>query len=100
VSAEWSSVKLYEYVKTELNEKAPKLVLSALEGTYLLFLDLRQYIDPENTKEFIQDKCRLAVDFGEWFGDNYKGFVRMNLATDPKYVQKAISNIVKEIQKL
>jgi len=52
VSAEWSSVKLYEYVKTELNEKAPKLVLSALEGTYLLFLDLRQYIDPENTKEF------------------------------------------------
>lgn len=90
----------YEYVKTELNEKAPKVVISALEGTYLLFLDLRPYINPEDTKKFIQDKCRLAVDFGEWFGDNYKGFVRMNLATDPKYVQKAVSNIIKEIQKL
>lgn len=90
----------YEYVKNELNAKAPGIILSALEGTYLLFLDLRNYIDPENTKEFIQDKCRLAVDFGEWFGDNYKGFVRLNLATSPQNVQKAVFNIVNEIQKL
>lgn len=49
---------------------------------------------------FIQNRCRLAVDFGEWFGDNFKGFVRLNLATDPKYVKQAVHNICREIAKL
>mgnify|MGYP002523186263 CR=1 FL=1 len=33
-------------------------------------------------------------------GEHYKGFVRLNLATDPKYVQKAMNNIVKAVQEL
>lgn len=87
----------YNYVKTRLNKEAPKIVVTPLEGTYLAWLDLRGYIKPEDTKEFIQDKCRLAVDFGEWFSNDCKGFVRLNLATDPKYVKQAVDNIVKNI---
>lgn len=90
----------YRYIKEELNNKAPEIVVTPLEGTYLLLLDLRKYIKPEDTKAFIQDKCRLAVDFGEWFGANFKGFVRLNLATDPKYVQRATANIIDIIGKL
>lgn len=90
----------YRYIKDELNNKAPEIVITPLEGTYLLLLDLRKYIKPEDTKAFIQDKCRLAVDFGEWFGANFKGFVRLNLATDPKYVQRATANIIDVIGKL
>lgn len=90
----------YRYIKEELNNKAPEIVVTPLEGTYLLLLDLRKYIKPEDTKAFIQDKCRLAVDFGEWFGANFKGFVRLNLATDPKYVHRATANIIDIIGKL
>jgi cystathionine beta-lyase len=90
----------YRYIKEELNNKTPEIVVTPLEGTYLLLLDLRKYIKPEDTKAFIQDKCRLAVDFGEWFGANFKGYVRLNLATDPKYVQRATANIVEVIGKL
>lgn len=90
----------YLYIKDELNNKAPEIVVTPLEGTYLLFLDLRKYIKPEDTKAFIQDKCRLAVDFGEWFGASFKGYVRLNLATDPKYVQQATTSIVEVIGKL
>ena len=90
----------YHFIKRELENKAPEIVVTTLEGTYLLLLDLRNYINPEDTKAFIQDKCRLAVDFGEWFGANFKGFVRLNLATDPKYVKQAVGNIVSEIGKL
>jgi cystathionine beta-lyase len=92
--------KNYQYIKEELNNKAPDIVVTPLEGTYLLLLDLRKCIKPEDTKAFIQDKCRLAVDFGEWFGANFKGFVRLNLATDPKYVKQAVANIVDVIGKL
>lgn len=90
----------YRYMRTELNEKAPGIVVTVLEGTYLVLLDLRHYIKPEDTKGFIQDKCRLAIDFGEWFGANYKGFVRVNLATDPKYVKQAVTNIIREVGNL
>lgn len=90
----------YNYVKETLNEKAPKIVVTPLEGTYLAWLDLRAYIDANDTKEFIQDKCRLAVDFGEWFSKDCKGFVRLNMATHPKYVRQAVDNIVNSIANL
>ena len=90
----------YSYLKEGLAEVAPGIVVSPLEATYLVLLDLRSYIKPEEVKDFIQNRCRLAVDFGEWFGANFKGFVRLNLATDPKYVITAVENIGREISKL
>ncbi|MBX4258590.1 pyridoxal phosphate-dependent aminotransferase [Clostridium estertheticum] len=87
----------YSHVKERLGDKAPKIIITPLEGTYLIWVDLRGYIDPNETKTFIQDKCRLAVDYGEWFGENCKGFIRLNMATNPKYVEKAVDNIIKNI---
>ncbi|MBU3215829.1 pyridoxal phosphate-dependent aminotransferase [Clostridium estertheticum] len=87
----------YNHVKERLGEKAPKIIITPLEGTYLIWVDLRGYIEPNETKTFIQDKCRLAVDYGEWFGENCKGFIRLNMATNPKYVEKAVDNIIKNI---
>lgn len=90
----------FNYVKDNLKNAAPKAIITELEGTYLTWIDLREYIAPEDTKEFIQDKCRLAIDFGEWFSEECKGFVRLNMATDPKYVKEAVANIISEINKL
>lgn len=55
----WSN---YEYLKQTFSEKLPEAVVSPLEGTYLCWIDLRAYIDPEKTKELIQKRCRLAVE--------------------------------------
>lgn len=90
----------YEYLKKELNEKAPAIVVSPLEGTYLCLLDLRKVIDPDQARDLIQNRCRLAVDYGEWFGANFKGFVRLNLATEPRYIEAAVENIIREVNKL
>lgn len=102
--AEWlegfvSVVKAnYQYAKERLNKEAPEIIISELQGTYLMWLDLRAYVSPEHTREFAQNKCRLGVDYGEWFGDdNYKGFIRINLATDPAFVKTAVDNIVKNL---
>lgn len=86
----------YLYIKEQLQEKLPNIIISPLEGTYLLWLDLRYYLG-ENVKGCIQDKCRLAVDYGEWFGKEYKGFIRLNLATDPKNIKEAIKCMIENI---
>ena len=90
----------FNYLKSELNKNIPEIIVTNLEGTYLVFLDLRKIIPIDKVKEFIQDKCNLAIDFGEWFGANFKGFIRINLATDPQIVKKAVENIISEYKKL
>lgn len=84
----------YDYLRSELNKNIPDIIVTPLEGTYLAFLDLRKIISVNEVKNFIQDKARLAIDFGEWFGGSFKGFIRLNLATDPQIVKKAVSNII------
>lgn len=61
--------------------------------------DLRECVKPEKTQEFVQKRCRLAVDYGEWFGEKYQGFVRFNLATNPVYVKQAMERLIAEGEK-
>ena len=86
-----------DYLRTTLAERAPEITVCCLEGTYLVMLDLRKVVSKENIRHFVQDQCRLAVDYGEVFGENYEGFIRLNLATDPKYVHQAVNNILNEL---
>ncbi|MCD8369215.1 MAG: pyridoxal phosphate-dependent aminotransferase [Clostridiales bacterium] len=85
----------YQYLKTALAEKLPKATVCCLEATYLPMIDLRAYVEPEHIVDVVQGKCRLGVDYGEWFGDEYKGFIRMNLATDPANVHTAVERLAK-----
>ncbi len=101
----------YTYVKEELAQHAPEITVCDMEGTYLPMLDLRKVVDVEtDTKtrkvnfrpvserlcEFVQDRCRLAVDYGAWFGKNFDGFIRLNLATTPENVKQAVDNLIRE----
>ena len=87
-----------QYVEETLAEKLPEAVVSPLEGTYLQWVDLGAYVKPNETQELIQNKCRLAVDYGEWFGgERFGSFIRLNLATSPKNIKEAVSRIVKNI---
>ena len=85
----------YMYLKTELENRMPGVTVCCLDATYLAMIDLRAYCDPERCQEFVQGKARLGVDYGEWFGEKYKGFIRMNLATDPAFVKQAAENLIR-----
>lgn len=89
----------YTYMKNELAEKAPKVKVVPLEGTYLAMLDLRSCMAKEQVHDFILKDCKIAVDYGEQFGENFMGFVRLNLATDPALVHQAVANIVQQLAK-
>lgn len=85
------------YAVEQFAEHAPKIVVTPLEGTYLLWIDLRAYIQPTEVKEFVQDQCKLAIDYGEWFGENSKGFIRLNLGTEPRHIKRAVDSIIRNL---
>lgn len=86
----------YCYLKGTLERGLPGVQVCCMEGTYLPMIDLRACVEPDKVQEFVQKRCRLAVDYGEWFGDGYKGFIRMNLATDPAYVRQAAERMISQ----
>lgn len=85
----------YLYLKKELSEKLPKAIVTPLEGTYLCWVDLKAYVSAENIKDVVQKKCRLAVDYGDWFGGEQFGtHIRINLATSLENVKIAVGALV------
>ena len=90
----------FEFVRGSFAGELPEAVVTPLEGTYLSWLDLRAFLKPDEVKPFVQGKCRLAVDYGEWFSPNCKGFIRLNMATKPEYVRQAVGNLIGNLKKL
>lgn len=88
-----------QMVRQQLQEAFPKIELLPLEGTYLLWVDLRQVIAKERTKHVIQDTAGLAVDYGEWFAKDGQGLIRLNLATTPTIIQQALDRMIEAIKK-
>lgn len=98
--ADWleSLLEVIQYndqlIREKLQRKAPEIIVYPLEGTYLQFINLNSILKGRDCKSFIQNDCGLAIDFGEWFGEGYEGYIRVNLATSPDIIEEAIQRIV------
>lgn len=89
----------YKYLKTQLQEKLPEIIVTPLEGTYLCWVDLAAYVAPEEMEEVIQKKCGLAVDYGHWFGgDKFGTCIRINLATSMDNVKIAVDALAENLK--
>ena len=72
----------------------PEAVLSPLEGTYLQWVDLRKLFPFEQVEPFMRDVCRVATDYGDWFGKAGEGFIRLNLATPQWRVEEVANRLI------
>ena len=89
----------YQYLKDTFAERLPDAVVSPLEGTYLTWIDLSAYVAGSDMREFMQKKCRMAVDYGAWFGgDRFSGFIRINLATSLDNVKTGVEAICGNVE--
>ena len=88
----------YQWMKQTFHDHLPNVVVSPLEGTYLAWIDMGHYIKPEDMVDFMQNKCGLAFDYGDWFGgDRFKTFIRMNLATSKENIEIAVRRIIQNL---
>lgn len=89
----------YHLMKSILEEKLPKVWISKLEGTYLMWIDLGAYVSADEIGSVIQKDCGLAVDYGSWFGgEAYGTFIRVNLATREENIRLAAEKIVEVLE--
>lgn len=88
----------YTFARDYLAEQLPQAVVTELQGTYLMWIDFGAYLAPAELEDFFQHRCRLAVDYGHWFGKSGQTMVRLNLATSRENVQTAVTAIARELK--
>jgi cystathionine beta-lyase len=82
------------YTDAFLKQNLPTIKLIQPEGTFLLWLDFSKtgLPDKEIRRQLIE-KAKVGCNHGPDFGENGKGFQRMNIGTPLQNVQDALHKI-------
>jgi putative C-S lyase len=79
-----------EIIETFVKENLPNVRVCPLEGTYLLWLDMRKTGLSKEELEKLMKQNFLYFDEGYIFGEEGEGFERWNIACPTKYVEAAL----------
>ncbi len=89
------------YVKEFVKEQLPGASVTAVEGTYLIWLDLNAYgLDPKALEKLMQETARIAFDEGYIFGEEGNGFERINAAMPKRNLEDCMNRIKKALDTL
>jgi cystathionine beta-lyase len=92
----WDNI---EYTINYIDKNMPKVKYSIPEGTYLLWLDFREYGNcSETINKRLVEKYSVALEPGNWFGEGGAGFLRMNIATQRENIKEALDGIRKMLK--
>ena len=91
----------FRLVSEFIAEKAPELVLSPLEGTYLAWIDCRRLgLGDAALKDFFTRKAGIWLDEGTKFGSGGSGFMRLNFACPRSLLEEALHRLEKAMAEL
>ena len=83
-----------DYTQKFLKQRLPKVKMSELEGTYLVWLDFRAYnLSEKELNEYIINKAGLWLDSGAIFGKSAQGFQRINIACPRSTLTQALEKL-------
>jgi len=89
------------FVQEFLKEHLPKAKYSVPEGTYLLWVDLSDYgHTQEQLEKVIHRDSKVLTDMGVLFGEEGKGFIRLNAACTRAILKEALERIAGAVNKL
>lgn len=90
-----------QYVTSFIQQKLPVIKTVKPEGTYLMWLDFNNLNYPKDKlQDFLINNARIALNSGNTFGENGKGFFRMNIACPRYQLEEAMSRLEKAINYL
>ncbi|MFX1575055.1 MAG: MalY/PatB family protein [Promethearchaeota archaeon] len=91
--------KNVEFLKLFLKNKIPEVQVIEPEGTYLVWLDFRKLgIDDDKLEDFLHKEAKVALDNGAMFGENGKGFQRINIACPRSILEDALKRIHRAVK--
>lgn len=89
-----------DYVLTFLQEKMPSVRAVRPEGTYLMWIDFSAWpMSHEELTRFMIEKAGLGLNEGSMFGEEGRGWMRMNIATRREVVRQAMNQLYEAAQK-
>ena len=84
-----------EFTRAYLQEHLPRVKMTKPEGTYLVWLDFRDYgLTDKELDEKILNQAGLWLDSGAVFGKCGEGFQRINIACPRKTLQQALDRLI------
>lgn len=90
-----------DYVTEYIKERLPMVKVNKSEGTYVLWIDFRNIgIELKEIHNFLINEARIAVSAGSDFGENGKGFARMNVACPRYMLEEAMDRLEKAIKNI
>lgn len=91
-----------DYVTGYLEKKMPKIKVMQPEASFLLFLNCNElgFSTQKELEDFFVDKAHLALNSGTLFGEEGKGFMRLNVASPKKRIEQVMFQLEEAYQKL
>lgn len=87
-----------KFVKEYCEKHIPQIKANMPEGTYLVWLDCNELgLSDEALNDFFVNKARVALDGGSWFGDEGKGYMRLNVACPRATLEEGLDRIKEAI---
>lgn len=84
----------YLYLKKFIETNIPKIKVTPLEGTYLVWLDFGAFkLETKQVGEIIENKAKLWLDEGEMFGPAGADFQRINIACSRTLLKRAFKQL-------
>lgn len=84
----------------EILSDVPQIKIYDCQGTYLMWLDMRKLeMNDDELDTFLQNECNIIQDPGLWFGENGKGFTRLNVACPRNILEKSVKELRKQVLK-
>lgn len=89
------------FVREYLKVNIPQVELVEPEGTYLIWLDFRKLnLTKEQLEDLIINGAKLWLDSGAIFGNDGKGYQRINIACPRVILQQALTQLKEAIDNL
>lgn len=83
-----------DYLIDFMDRNVPGVHVIRPEGTYMAWMDFRNCgIPVSQINKFLLCKAGVVLEYGEWFGEAYRGFERINLACPRSILAKALDQI-------
>lgn len=83
------------FIRKYLQKNLPGIRLASPDSTYLLWADFRACgIPADQIFHRLCEAARVVPDPGEWFGEDYLGYMRINIATPRAVLEEAAQRIV------
>jgi cystathionine beta-lyase len=87
-------IKNYLRICSFFKERLPMITASPLEGSFVVWVDLRNLgLSDEALRSFLLNEALIVADFGTDYGPGGSGFVRLNIATTSERIEAFLAHL-------